>query len=51
VALIVWTNLAVSLDDQQTANTLFVKVLDHIYNVAPLAPPPVPTATPPGGTE
>ena len=31
MTLIVWTNLAVSLDDQQTANTLWVKVLDHIY--------------------
>src|SRR5262249_13688974 len=31
MTLIVWTNLAVSLDDQQPANTLWVKVLDHIY--------------------
>jgi D-alanyl-D-alanine carboxypeptidase len=44
VTLIVWTNLTVSLDDQQTANTLFVKVLDHIYKVSPLPPPPSPTA-------
>jgi len=40
--LIVWTNLPVSLDDQQTANTLWVKVLDHIYKVSPLAPSPSP---------
>jgi D-alanyl-D-alanine carboxypeptidase len=35
MTLIVWTNLTVSLDDQQTANTLWVKVLDQIY-VSPL---------------
>ena len=40
MALIVWTNLAVSLDDQQTANTLWVQVLDHIYKTSPLAPQP-----------
>jgi D-alanyl-D-alanine carboxypeptidase len=38
MTLIVWTNLPVSLDDQQTANTLWVKVLDQIYKVSPLAP-------------
>jgi D-alanyl-D-alanine carboxypeptidase len=38
MTLIVWTNLTVSLDDQQTANTLWVKVLDHIYKVSPLSP-------------
>ena len=36
MTLIVWTNLTVSLDDQQTANTLLVKVLDQIYVVSPL---------------
>ena len=36
MTLIVWTNLTVSLDGQQTANTLWVKVLDHIYKVSPL---------------
>ena len=36
MTLIVWTNLAVSLDEQQTANTLWVKVLDQIYKVSPL---------------
>ena len=46
MTLIVWTNLTVSLDDQQTANTLLVKVLDQIYVVSPLAPPPPPTASP-----
>ncbi len=43
MTLIVWTNLTVSLDDQQTANTLWVKVLDHIYKVSPLLPSPSPT--------
>ena len=38
MTLIVWTNLAVSLDNQQTANTLWVKVLDQIYQVSPLVP-------------
>ena len=38
MTLIVWTNLAVSLDEQQTANTLLVKVLDQIYVVSPLPP-------------
>ena len=36
VTLIIWTNLTVSLDGQQTANTLWVKGLDHIYKVSPL---------------
>jgi D-alanyl-D-alanine carboxypeptidase len=36
MALIVWTNLPVSLDGQQTANTLWAKVLDQIYVVSPL---------------
>ena len=40
VTLVVWTNLPVSLDDQQTANTLWVKMLDQIYKVSPLAPSP-----------
>jgi len=42
MTLIVWTNLTVSLDDQQCANTLWVKVLDHIYKVSPLSPSPSP---------
>ena len=46
MTLIVWTNLTVSLDEQQTANTLWVKVLDQIYAVSPLSPPPSPTASP-----
>jgi D-alanyl-D-alanine carboxypeptidase len=44
MTLIVWTNLTVSLDDQQTANTLWVKVLDHIYKVSPLSPSPSPVS-------
>jgi len=36
MTLIVWTNLTVSLDGQQTANTLWAKVLDQIYVVSPL---------------
>lgn len=46
MTLVVWTNLAVSLDGQQTANTLMVKVLDQIYAVSPLAPSTASTATP-----
>ena len=38
--LIIWTTLSVSLDGQQPANTLMVNVLDHIYEVSPLAAPP-----------
>ena len=33
LTLIIWTNLTVSLDGQQTANSLFVKMLDRIYVV------------------
>ena len=43
MTLIVWTNLTVSLDDQQTANTLWVNVLDQIYKVSPLSPSSSPT--------
>ena len=43
MTLVVWTNLTVSLDEQQTANTLWVKVLDHIYVVSPLQPSSSPT--------
>ena len=46
VTLVVWTNLTVSLDEQPTANTLMLKVLDQIYVVSPLAPSLSPTATP-----
>ena len=35
--------MAVSLDGQQTANTLMLKGLDQIYKVSPLAPSPSPT--------
>ena len=38
VTLVVWTNLTVSLDEKQTANTLMLKVLDQIYVVSPLLP-------------
>ena len=43
LTLIIWTNLTVSLDGQQTANTLFVKMLDQIYVLSPLSPSPSPT--------
>jgi len=43
LTLIIWTNLTVSLDGQQTANTLFVKMLDQIYRVSPLPPSPSPS--------
>ena len=36
LTLIIWTNLTASLDGQQTANTLWVKMLDHVYKVSPL---------------
>jgi D-alanyl-D-alanine carboxypeptidase len=45
VTLVVWTNLTVSLDELPTANALMLKVLDQIYVVSPLAPPPSSTAT------
>jgi D-alanyl-D-alanine carboxypeptidase len=45
VTLVVWTNLTVSLDEAPTANALMVRVLDQIYVVSPLSPPPSPTAT------
>jgi D-alanyl-D-alanine carboxypeptidase len=42
MTLIVWTNMPVSVDadQQQTANTLWVRVLDQIYKVSPLEPSP-----------
>ena len=45
MTLVVWTNLTVSLDERPTANALMLKVLDQIYVVSPLSPPPSPTAT------
>ena len=44
VTLVVWTNLTISLDEQPTANTLMLKVLDQIYVVSPLAPQPSPAS-------
>jgi len=32
--------MALSLDGQQPANTLMVNVLDQIYELSPLSPPP-----------
>ncbi len=46
VTLVVWTNLAVSLDEMPTANALMLKVLDQIYVVSPIAPTPAATANP-----
>ena len=46
MTLVVWTNLPVSLDMAPTANALMVKVLDQIYTVSPLAPPPPAAAKP-----
>lgn len=37
VTLIVWTNLAVSIESQLTANTIMVKLLDQIYVKSPLS--------------
>ena len=42
VTLVVWTNLTVSLDEQPTANAIMLKVLDQIYVLSPLPPPPSP---------
>jgi D-alanyl-D-alanine carboxypeptidase len=36
MTLVVGTNLTVSLDEQPTANTLMLKLLDQIYLVSPL---------------
>jgi D-alanyl-D-alanine carboxypeptidase len=38
VTLVIWTNLPVSLDEQPTANSIMLKVLDQIYTVSPLEP-------------
>ena len=46
VTLAVWTNLTVSLDGSPTADALMLKVLDQIYVVSPVPPPPSPTAAP-----
>jgi D-alanyl-D-alanine carboxypeptidase len=46
VTLVVWTNLTVSIDDNPTANAIMLKVLDQIYVVSPVPPPPSPTASP-----
>ena len=43
VTLVVWTNLTVSLDGSPTANALMLKMLDQIYVVSPVPPPPSPT--------
>ena len=45
VALVIWTNLTVSLDGEHTANALLLKVLDQIYPGLSLSPPAAPTAT------
>jgi D-alanyl-D-alanine carboxypeptidase len=42
MTLVVWTNLTLSLDGMQTANTLMLKLLDQIYVASPLAPSPSP---------
>jgi hypothetical protein len=42
LTLIIWANLTVSLDSQQTASTLVVKMLDHVYVVSPLSASPSP---------
>ncbi|HEY9758439.1 MAG TPA: serine hydrolase domain-containing protein [Oculatellaceae cyanobacterium] len=36
VSLVVWTNLTVSPKQELTANTLMLKVLEHIYVVSPI---------------
>jgi D-alanyl-D-alanine carboxypeptidase len=44
VTLVIWTNLAVSLDEKLTANELMLKVLDYIYVISPLRPSSTTTA-------
>ncbi len=44
VTLVVWTNLTVSLDELPTANSLMLKVLDHIYVESPIPPAKSPMA-------
>lgn len=46
ITLVVWTNLTVSLDQVVTANTIMLKVLDHIYVVSPTPPDATPTPSP-----
>jgi len=46
VTLVVWTNLAVSLDGSLPANALMLKVLDQIYVMSPVPPPPSRTVAP-----
>ena len=48
VTLVLWTNLTVDVDkEQQTANTLMLKILDQIYVQSPLAPAASSAAAPP----
>ena len=43
---VVWANLTVSpIDGRDAANAILLKVMDQIYAVSPLAPPPTPTTT------
>lgn len=37
LSLVIWTNMALSLDEQQPANTLMVRLLDLVYQQSPLA--------------
>jgi len=37
LTLVIWTTMALSLDEQQPANTLLLQVLDQIYRQSPLA--------------
>lgn len=39
MTMVVWTNQALSLDEQQPANTLMLNVLDQIYQASPLPAP------------
>ena len=48
VTLVLWTNRTVDVDkEQQTANTLMLKILDQIYVQSPLAPAASSAAAPP----
>jgi D-alanyl-D-alanine carboxypeptidase len=46
VTIVIWSNLAVGLDGQQTAETLLNRVSDQVYELPPSEPPmPAPSTT------
>jgi hypothetical protein len=46
VTIVIWSNLAVGLDGQQTAEALLNRVADQVYELPSSHPaPPAPTTT------